>query len=90
MFGSVVAVFINMVSKEAGIIIFTTYLFYFCLQRGQWIKDALSVPWGMCPMDGSGGEDGEEDTGFAALHTARLHDSAQSGQERCHQHRREL
>ena len=27
-------------------------------------------------MGGGGGEDGEEDPGFAALHTARLHDSA--------------
>ena len=52
--------------------------------RGLHVQNMLSMSWGVRSMDRGGGEGGKENTGFAALHTARLHDSAQSGQERRH------
>ena len=50
----------------------------------------LSVFGGVCPVEGGGGEDGEEDSRTAALHTEGLHAASQSGQERRDQHRPQL
>lgn len=52
--------------------------------------DSCMLPLSLRAMGGEGGGDGKEDTGVAALHTTRLHASAQSGQERRHQHRHQL
>jgi len=43
-------------------------------------SDMLSMPRRVWAVGRGGRGDGREDSGVAALHTARLHDSAQSGQ----------
>ena len=57
---------------------------------GVHVEDVLPLPWRVWSVGGGGGTKKQEDTGAAALHTTRLHASAQQRQERCYEHRNQL